>query len=256
MSATGFTHATVHAHDLDESARFYKELFGMENILTPDFTSFSVRWLRVGCSFTSSSAKRRRPQVPRLKDQGLQIEATSPSRCQEQSIQRGEWGRKVMKRTDVILSAGTLAVVLLVVVVVAATGATDEFAAWAWARHHNELSWYIRVLFVLPFCYFAYKRSLWGIVLTVVALSISMFWFPASERVDSRAAEFLAVEREYLTSGWSLWKVMLALLVPISFVALAVAFWKRSLVWGLAVINAMCWSRSYVVSTLGTSRAD
>jgi len=144
-----------------------------------------------------------------------------------------------MKRTDVILSAGTLAVVLLAVVVVAATGATDEFAAWAWARHHNELSWYIRVLFVLPFCYFAYKRSLWGIVLTVVALSTSMFWFPAPERVDPRAAEFLAVEREYLTSGWPLWKVMLALLVPISFAALAVAFWKRSLVWGLVVINAM-----------------
>ena len=144
-----------------------------------------------------------------------------------------------MKRTDVILSAGTLAVVLIAVVVVAATGATDEFAAWAWARHHNELSWYIRVLFVLPFCYFAYKRSLWGIVLTVVALSTSMFWFPAPERVDPRAAEFLAVEREYLTSGWSLWKVMLALLVPISFAALAVAFWKRSLVWGLVVINAM-----------------
>ena len=144
-----------------------------------------------------------------------------------------------MKRTDVILSAGTLAVVLLAVVVVAARGATDEFAAWAWARHHNELSWYIRVLFVLPFCYFAYKRSLWGIVLTVVALSTSMFWFPAPERVDPRAAEFLAVEREYLTSGWSLWKVMLALLVPISFAALAVAFWKRSLVWGLVVINAM-----------------
>ena len=144
-----------------------------------------------------------------------------------------------MKRTDVILSAGTLAVVLLAVVVVAATGATDEFAAWAWARHHNELSWYIRPLFLLPFCYFAYKRSLWGITLTVVALATSMFWFPAPERVDPRAAEFLAMEREYLTSGWSLWKVMLALLVPISFVALAVAFWKRSLVWGLAVINAM-----------------
>ena len=48
MSATGFTHASVHAHDLDESARFYKELFGMEDIPTPDFTSFSVRWLRVG----------------------------------------------------------------------------------------------------------------------------------------------------------------------------------------------------------------
>ena len=92
---------------------------------------------------------------------------------------------------------------------------------------------------MLPFCYFAYKRSLWGIVLTVVALSTSMFWFPAPKRVDPRAAEFLAVEREYLTSDWSLWKVLLALIVPASFAALAVAFWKRSLVWGVAVINAM-----------------
>jgi hypothetical protein len=131
-------------------------------------------------------------------------------------------------------------VALIVVAVgVAVTGRIDEFAAWAWARHHNVLSWYIRPLFLLPFCYFAYKRSLWGITLTVVALATSMFWFPAPERADLGAAEFLAVEREYLTSDWSLWKVLLGLIVPASFAALAVAFWKRSLLWGVAVINAM-----------------
>jgi hypothetical protein len=139
----------------------------------------------------------------------------------------------------VILSAGTLALVLLAAAVVVATGTTDEFLEWAWARHHNELSWYIRGLFILPFCWFAYKGSLWGIVLTVVALATSMFWFPAPERVDPQAAEFLAVERKYLTSDWTLAKVLLALVVPVSFAALAVAFWRRSLVWGLAVINAM-----------------
>jgi hypothetical protein len=144
-----------------------------------------------------------------------------------------------MKRTDVILSVGTLALVLLGAPVIAATGTTDEVAAWAWARHHNELSWYIRPLFLLPFCYFAYRRSLWGIVLTVLALLTSMFWFPAPERVDPRAAEFLAAERDYLTGDWTLTKILLALLVPVSFAALAVAFWRRSLVWGLAVINAM-----------------
>ena len=144
-----------------------------------------------------------------------------------------------MKRTDVILSVGTLALVLLAVVALAATGNIDEFTAWAWARHHNELSWYIRPLFLLPFCYFAYRRSLWGIVLTVVALATSMFWFPAPEHASPRAAEFLAVERKYLTGDWTLWKVLLALVVPISFAALAVAFWRRSLVWGLSVINAM-----------------
>ncbi len=47
MRATGFTHVSVHAYDLDESARFYMEVFGMEEILAPNFP-FPVRWLRVG----------------------------------------------------------------------------------------------------------------------------------------------------------------------------------------------------------------
>jgi hypothetical protein len=144
-----------------------------------------------------------------------------------------------MKRTDVILSVATLALVFVAAGVIAPTGSTDEFAAWVWARHHNELSWYIRPLFLPPFCYFAYRLSLWGVVLTMVALATSMFWFPAPEHASPRAAEFLSVEREYLTGDWPLWKVLLALVVPISFAALAVAFWKRSLVRGLAVINAM-----------------
>ncbi len=144
-----------------------------------------------------------------------------------------------MKRTDIILSVGTLMLVLVALAALAVTGTIDGFAAWAWARHHNELSWYIRPLFILPFCYFAYRRSLFGITLTLVALATSMFWFPAPERANPGAAEFLAMEREYLTSEWSLWKILLGLLVPLSFAALAVAFWRRSLVLGLAVINAM-----------------
>ena len=76
-------------------------------------------------------------------------------------------------------------------------------------------------------------------MLTVLALVTSMFWFPAPERVDPRAAEFLAVEKDYLTGDWTLTKILLALLVPVSFAALAVAFWKRTLVWGLTVINVM-----------------
>ncbi len=144
-----------------------------------------------------------------------------------------------MKRTDVILSVGTLALALFAVVVIAATGTTDEFIAWAWARHHNVLSWYIRPLFLLPFCYFAYKRSLWGIVLTVVALATSMFWSPAPQHSSPAVNKMLASEREYLTANWTLWKVVIALLVPLGFAALALAFWRRSLAWGLAVINAM-----------------
>jgi hypothetical protein len=142
------------------------------------------------------------------------------------------------KRTDVILSAGTLALVIVAVGVVAATSSTDEFVAWAWARHHNVLSWYVRPLFILPFCYFAYRRSLFGIVLTLLALATSMFWFPAPEHTSPAVNEMLGAEKAYLTANWTLWKVLIALLVPLTFAALGLAFWRRSLVWGLAVINA------------------
>jgi hypothetical protein len=143
-----------------------------------------------------------------------------------------------MKRTDVFLSAGTLGLALVAVMAVAATGNTSEFVAWAWERHHNVLSWYIRPLFLLPFCYFAYRRSLLGMTLTLLALATSMFWFPAPAEASPAVNEMLAAEREYLTADWTLWKVLIALLVPASFAALGLAFWRRSLVWGLAVINA------------------
>ena len=143
-----------------------------------------------------------------------------------------------MKRTDVILSVAMVALVLLAVAVMAITGTIDEFAAWAWARHHNELSWYIRPLFLLPFCYFAYRRSLFGIVLTIIALATSMFWFPAPQHSSPAVNEMLEAEKEYLTANWTLWKVLIALLVPLTFAALGLAFWKRSLLYGLAVINA------------------
>jgi hypothetical protein len=61
-----------------------------------------------------------------------------------------------------------------------------ELASWAWARHHNVLSWYIRPLFFLPFCFFAYRRSWAGIVATLVALATSMAWFPAPTKPARR----------------------------------------------------------------------
>ena len=47
MRAKGFTHVSIHAHDLEESVRFYKDFFGMEEVPSPEFSS-PVRWLRVG----------------------------------------------------------------------------------------------------------------------------------------------------------------------------------------------------------------
>jgi hypothetical protein len=104
----------------------------------------------------------------------------------------------------------------------------QEFLSWAWARHHNPLSWYIRPLFVLPFCYFACKKSLAGVVLTVLGVLSSMFWFPAPSETDARAAAFLAVEREYVTSGWTWAKTDMTAPLPTLFAVLGWAFWRRS----------------------------
>ncbi len=125
-----------------------------------------------------------------------------------------------------------------------------EFWDWAWARHANPLSWYIRPLFLLPFVYFAYRRSWRGIVGTMVALVTSMFWFPAPQLPDPRMLSFLEAEREYLTGGWTPGKVALSALVPASLWALGAAFWRRSMVWGLVVLNAIAvvktmWSLVY-----------
>lgn len=47
MRATGFNHVSVHARDLEESTRFYTEVFGMEKIPTYTF-AFPVQYLRLG----------------------------------------------------------------------------------------------------------------------------------------------------------------------------------------------------------------
>ncbi len=47
MRAKGFTHVSISATDLEESAGFYRDFFGMEEVPSPEFSS-PVRWLRVG----------------------------------------------------------------------------------------------------------------------------------------------------------------------------------------------------------------
>ena len=114
----------------------------------------------------------------------------------------------------------------------------NDVLSWVWARHHNELSWYVRPLFLLPFCYFAFRRSVWGIVATLLLFPTNLFWFPAPENPSPRVEGYLAWERQFLLEGSAVARVALVLMVVAFFVALAAAFWKRNWLWGLVVINA------------------
>lgn len=125
---------------------------------------------------------------------------------------------------------------ILTILFIALAMTNKSFFDWAYERHQNQISWYIRPLFIIPFCYFAYKRSWTGIMGTMFMVFTSMFWFPKPDVVSNQVVEFLEMEKEYLTGDWNLYKVLIALLVPVSLTALAMAFWKRSLLVGTVVI--------------------
>jgi hypothetical protein len=114
-----------------------------------------------------------------------------------------------------------------------------DFGDWAFDRHANVLSWYIRPLFLLPLAWFAYRRSGWGIAGTLVALATSIFWFPAPAVPDPQVLEFLDFERDWLTGNWDGQQILMSLLSPLSLGAFCLAFWKRSVVWGLVILNVM-----------------
>ncbi|MBV8432328.1 MAG: VOC family protein [Solirubrobacterales bacterium] len=48
MRATAINHVAISAPDLEASARFYTEVFGMERVPAPRFPSQPVAWLRLG----------------------------------------------------------------------------------------------------------------------------------------------------------------------------------------------------------------
>lgn len=111
----------------------------------------------------------------------------------------------------------------------------NQILEWAWARHHNMYSWYIRPVFILPFCYFAWRRSLAGIVATLVATLTSIAWFPAPETPSPDALRYLGLERRWLSSGPL--TLAIVLLVGTSLWLLAAAFWQKKWLYGVLVLN-------------------
>ncbi len=129
-----------------------------------------------------------------------------------------------------------IAFTLLTLLFLAAEVFYPGFFDWTFDRHQNLLSWYIRPLFIIPFCFFAYKRSWAGITGTIFLLLTSMFWFPKPEVAGEQVISFLKMEKDWLFGDWTFIKVLMTLMVPITLTALGMALWKRNLWFGLSVI--------------------
>jgi hypothetical protein len=137
------------------------------------------------------------------------------------------------KKMDVILSMIFAAATVIFIWVFLTN---DLFFNWAYERHHNVLSWYIRPLFIIPIVVFAFRKSLTGIFASIFALFTSMFWFPVPAESSSQVLSFLAFEMEYLKGVWTAPKILMSLTVPIFFVMLILAAWKRNWKWILGIV--------------------
>lgn len=106
---------------------------------------------------------------------------------------------------------------------------------WAFQRHLNPMSWYIRPVFLVALAYFCYRRTWKGGIVTFLLMTSSMFWFPVPERINPEMQAVLDYEQMLLSNPLS---AVLTLAFMMGFLVLiGAAFWKRSLGWGLAVLN-------------------
>ena len=66
----------------------------------------------------------------------------------------------------------------------------EIFFTWAFQRHRNILSWYIRPLFIVPIIWSAYKKLFSGISISIFSLFTSMFWFPKPNATNPEIINF------------------------------------------------------------------
>ena len=140
-----------------------------------------------------------------------------------------------------ITEKAVISALLLLSIITTFKGLSQDmpFWDWAYARHSNTWSWFVRPLFIPLYVYFAYRRNLLGMITTIVGIATSMYWFPIPLNPNPDVLHFLDQEQLYLTTGWTPVKIIWSSFVPITLIALAIAFWKHSVPTGFGVINVI-----------------
>lgn len=111
----------------------------------------------------------------------------------------------------------------------------EKILEWAFARHLNPWSWYIRPIFLILLCYSAYKRSWKRIIIIFILMTSSMVWFPPPETIDPQMQEVLEFEKKVLSSPGT---AIVTLVIMFLFLgSVLFSFWKRSLRVALIILN-------------------
>jgi len=113
-----------------------------------------------------------------------------------------------------------------------------DIGSWIWDRHQNQFSWYSRPLFIIPACYYAYRRKIWHVISFNLLLVTSLFWFPAPLQVSPEVVAYLEWEKQlFFTNDTFLPLILLSSVVVLFLFCLFYAFWLRNPWLGLGLIN-------------------
>ena len=95
MRVTGINHVSISARDLEESTRFYEDVFGMERIPTPRFGT-PVQWLRCG-SLQLHLFLDESEAAPARHHLGLTIDDFDAAYAAVADSMSGEWGSELVE---------------------------------------------------------------------------------------------------------------------------------------------------------------
>lgn len=109
---------------------------------------------------------------------------------------------------------------------------------WIWHRHQNLFSWYSRPLFIIPACYYAYRRKIGFVISILIILGTSLFWFSPPVVVSETVSKYLEWERQaFFNPEYRLPLIVLSTTVLFFLFGLFYAIWQRNFWIGLIVLN-------------------
>ena len=104
-------------------------------------------------------------------------------------------------------------------------------------RHKNPFSWITRLVFFVTLCLGVWLHSLWIIILSVVCLATSWFWFPTPKVATKWSEQLVEAELEFLRKSFRGCKAMgVTFVTSLGIIALLV-FWYHNLLLGLLLIE-------------------
>ncbi len=151
---------------------------------------------------------------------------------------------KINRKNDLVIGIIIIIVSLTLIVTILNS---DELLNWAYKRHQNQLSFYIRPLLLLPYCWFAYKKSISGMAISFLMIMTSMFWFNEPAEPNEDVALFLEMEKNWIKQPLTWYKTLEIMLIPITFFLLALTFWTKNifvgyLIFSTSILMKILWS--------------